>query len=424
VSTTAAPTAEVVAVLQGLDLFEGVDAAVLAPFAAEAVPVTYPAGQELWPQGSPSLFFQVLMTGRVEWSRVLGGERVVLAEHHAVTYFGAISALSQIPAKVSSRAVEECRVLRFPAAALRALCATDEQLLSRVVRLTGEVVSTNEGALRERDRLASIGTLAAGLAHEINNPAAAALRQVAALRDALGTNAVPAPAAPAPAEPLARADREEELAAWLTAAGVLEPWSVAAGLSEAGADLAWCEQVGAEGVGAAAAALSARGLLEELDDALGRIVLLVSTMRDYANLDRTPERDVDVAAGVRAAAVVVGIDVALSVEGLVPAIAAFPGELSQLWTALLRNAAEAGPGAVEVEVRPSRDGVHVALFDRGPGIPDEHLARVWEPFFTTKPGATGLGLDLARRVVEAHRGRILLGERDGGGTVVTVELPS
>lgn len=419
-----AVTADVLAVLHQLSLLEGVDPDALAVFAAQAEPVTYAAGEDLWPQGMPQGYFQVLCEGQVEWARDLGGDRVVLAQHRAVTYFGAISALSRIPAKVSARALEDCVVLRFPAAAFRALCLADEELLSRMVRLTGEVVSVNEGAMRERDRLASIGTLAAGLAHEINNPAAAALRQVGALREALGASVVPAPAAVAPAGPLGLADREEELAAWLGTAGVADAWSLASVLADAGADVAWCEQVGAEAIPAATAALLARGLLDELDDALGRIVHLVSTMRDYANLDRTPEQDVDVAAGLQAAALIVGIEVALTVDSEVPRIAAYPGELSQLWTELLRNASEAGPGAVEVTVRPSRDGVHVVLADRGPGIPDANLARVWEPFFSTKPGSTGLGLDLARRVVAGHRGRILLGEREGGGTVVTVELPA
>ena len=307
----------------------------------------------------------------------------------------------------------------------RALCARDDELLSRVVRLTGEVVASNEGALRERERLASIGTLAAGLAHEINNPASAALRQVGALRAALGASDTPVPPGAPPADALERADREEELAGWLTAAGVADPWDTAAALTDAGADVAWCAAVGAEAVARSARALGVRGLLEELDGELGRIVKLVSTMRDYANLDRTPEQDIEVVDGIRSASLVVGIAMTLTLKEGVPRITAYPGELSQLWTELLRNAAQAGPGDVEVWVKPARDGgVHVSLADRGPGIPDEHLGRVWDPFFTTKPGAAGLGLDLARRVVESHRGRILLGERDGGGTVVTVELPA
>ena len=418
------PTGEVRAILDGIALFDGVDGQALDTFARHAEPARYAAGTDLWTQGSAQEWVQVLLDGVVEWARDQGGERVVVGVHRAVTYFGTISALSRVPAKVQARALEDASVLRFPAAAFRALCVADEELLARMVRLTGEVVATNEGALRERERLASIGTLAAGLAHEINNPAAAALRQVAALRDALGVTTTPVPGAAAPLGGLERADREEELAAWLAAAGVVGAWDLAATLADAGADVAWCAEVGGEGIAAAAQSLGARALLDELDGALGRIVGLVSTMRDYANLDRTPEQDVDVAAGVQAAAVVVGIDMALAVEGVVPRIAAFPGELSQLWTELLRNAVQAGPGAVEVGVRATRTGgVHVTLADRGPGIPDTLLARVWEPFFTTRPGAAGLGLDLARRVVESHGGRILLGEREGGGTVVSVELP-
>lgn len=423
--STAAPAAEALAALEQLTLFDGVDRELLTAFAAQAEPHAYEAGEWLWSQGTAPAFLQVLVEGQVEWSREVAGERVVAAVHKATTYFGAISALSRIPAKVEARALGPARVLRFPADAFRDLCTQDVDLLARIVRLTGEVVATNEGAMRERERLASIGTLAAGLAHEINNPAAAALRQVGALRDALGVRTTPAPRAVAPTDAIERADREEELAQWLTDAGLEEPWELAAALTDAGADVAWCEEVGAEAIAPAARALGARGLLDELDGALGRIVHLVSAMRDYANLDRAPEQDVDVAAGIEAAGLVVGIELELERIGSVPLIAGYPGELSQLWTELLRNAAQADAGAVEVTVRATRTGdVHVALADRGPGIPDALLTRVWDPFFSTRPGSAGLGLDLARRVVQAHGGRILLGEREGGGTMVTVELPA
>ncbi len=423
-STTAPAIGEVLAVLDAMPLFAGVEREPLELFAAQAVPVSYPQGEDLWALGARERHFQVLLTGAVEWARDMGGERVVVAVHKPVTFFGAISSLSRQPAKVMARAVVDSTVLRFDGDAFRDLCRADVELLARIVRLTGEVVATSEGAMRERERLASIGTLAAGLAHEIGNPASAALRQVGALRGVLGGSEAPVPPGSPPLDALARADREQELADWLTAAGVKDPWDTAAALTDAGADLAWCEESGAPTVARSARALGARGLLVELDGELGRIVRLVSTMRDYANLDRAPEQDIEVVDGIRAASLVVGIAMELRLKDGVPRITAYPGELSQLWTELLRNAAQAGPGDVEVSVKPTREGgVHVSLADRGPGIPDEHLGRVWDPFFTTKPGAAGLGLDLARRVVESHRGRILLGERDGGGTVVTVELP-
>lgn len=421
-STTTAATVEI---LERIDLLEGVDPGALAAFAEQGEPVGHAAGTDLWELGAPPRFFQVLLEGRVEWARDQGGERAVVGVHRPVTYFGAISALSRMPAKVQARALDDVRLLCFPVDAFRELCAADPELLARVVRLTGEVVASNEGRLREKERLASIGTLAAGLAHEINNPASAALRQVGALRTALGVADIAVPPGSPPTDALERADREEALAGWLTVHGVPDPWDTAAALTDAGADVAWCAETGAAGVVRSARALGARGLLDELDTELGRIVDLVSTMRDYANLDRTPEQDVDVAAGVEAASVIVGIPMQMTVKPDVPRITGYPGELSQLWTELLRNAEQAGPGAVDVWVKPARTGgVHVHVADRGPGIRGEHLARVWDPFFTTKPGAAGLGLDLARRVVEAHNGRILLGERDGGGTVVTVELPA
>jgi signal transduction histidine kinase len=340
--------------------------------------------------------------------------------------------------QVGGRAIDDTRVISFPGAAFRRLCRQDEDLLARVVGLVADVVSGNEAMLRQRDRLASVGTLAAGLSHEINNPAAAALRQVAALRATLGGlldgHAGAAAALPGRVQDaLEAADSEEALGAWLADRGVADAWGTAAALAEAGADVAWAEQVGAERLPAVATAVAAGGLLDELDDALRRIVALTATMRDYAHLDQSPEADVDVTHGVETSIEMLSglLEATSTVVSRAWArttpIVAYPAELNEVWTALLRNAVEAAPGGtVEVRGEPlDGGGVRVSIADQGPGVPDDLRERIWDAFFSTKDGASGLGLDLARRtVVGRHRGKITLQPRSDGpaGSVVVVDL--
>ena len=425
--------------LREIRLFHEVPEPLLAEFAGQASELRYAAGEELWGEGDAQPDFHVLVEGGIEWWRTIGGERVVLSVHRPPTFSGAITSLTQRVVQVGGRAIDDTRVISFPGAAFRRLCRQDEDLLARVVALVADVASGNEAMLRQRDRLASVGTLAAGLSHEINNPAAAALRQVAALRGTLGGlldgSAGVAAALPGRAgDPLEAADREEALGAWCEERGIADPWGTAAALAEAGADVAWAERVGPEHLPAVATALAAGGLLDELDDALRRIVSLTATMRDYAHLDQVPEAEVDVTEGVETSLNLLGgllegtSTVVNRAWARTTPITAYPGELNEVWTALLRNAVEAAPGGI-VEVRGEPldgGGIRVTIADEGPGVAPELQDRIWDPFFSTKDGASGLGLDLARRtVVGRHHGRIALEPRGDGrpGSVVSVELP-
>lgn len=424
--------------LREIRLFREVPGPLLEEFAGEAAELRYAAGDQLWGEGDAQPDFHVLVEGGIEWWRTIAGERVVLSVHRPPTFSGAITCLTQRTVEVAARAVDDTRVISFPGAAFRRLCRQDEALLSRVVRLVADVASGNEAMLRQRDRLASVGTLAAGLSHEINNPAAAALRQLQTLRATLGGvldgHAVAAAALPGPGrDPLEAADREEALASWLAERGHAGAWDTAAALAEAGADVGWAEEVGIERLPAVATAVTAGGLLDELDDALRRIVALTATMRDYAHLDQAPEADVDVTQGVETSIeMLAGMLEATSTTvtrawARTTPIVAYPGELNEVWTALLRNAVEAAPGGtIEVRGEPlDGGGVRVTIADEGPGVPPDLRDRIWDPFFSTKDGASGLGLDLARRtVVGRHRGRIVLQPRpDGPGSVVRVDLP-
>jgi signal transduction histidine kinase len=330
-----------------------------------------------------------------------------------------------------------------------------------------------ESTVRQRESLVTLGTLAAGLAHEINNPAAASARAVDALQDACGSllsslerlargeisaaqfvaldalrREIRPPAGPP--DPLALADREEELSAWLADHHVGRDWVLAPPLAAAGVDTTWCRRA-AEILGGALEpglewvtnTLSATTLLGELKDSTRRISELVAAVRSYSQMDRGSLQLLDVTEGLESTLVMLGhklregkVTVARDYGAAVPRIDAYAGELNQVWTNLIDNAVDAMPdgGTLRVSTRPaaaddqsdSRAGVIVEIADTGQGMPPTVAARAFEAFYSTKEvgKGTGLGLDIARRiVVERHGGSIAI-ESEPGNTVLRVSLPA
>jgi signal transduction histidine kinase len=415
---------DVIAALRAIDLFEDVDDDALAPFAATAEEVHLAPGDSLVPG-----FVNVLVAGRLEWHRDLAGEQVLLGAQEAPGYAGAINALTAEPLSIAARVAAATTLLRFPAQAFRDLAAREPRLVGRVVRLAGIVSSTNEATLRERERLAALGGLAAGLAHELGNPASAAVRVAAELRDAVGVlGPVVAPVAPDGADPLAEAEREEALAEALQAGGVADAWALAPDLARTGLTAA---DVGPSPDAAAltrlAAATRAAELLDELQSAVGRVFTLVRAMGEYTQLDRGPEQELDVGAGLESTLAVLharldAVVVRTELPPGLPPVAVSAAELNQVWTQLLLNAAEAAPGGTVTVSARARDGaVEVTVADDGPGVPAHLRDRVFEPFFTTKEvGHAGLGLDVARRAAERTGATLTL----TGPSRFTVTLPA
>jgi signal transduction histidine kinase len=317
---------------------------------------------------------------------------------------------------------------------------------------------------RDERALVALGTLAAGLAHELNNPASAATRAVDALQEtcdtlltslmdlaegslsaeqfvALDALRREIDASSASVEPLAVADREEALIDWLNVRDVDQSWRIAPPLALAGVDAAWCEQVARlldsasleTGLEWVASTLSTTTLLSEIKESTGRVSDLVSTMKSYSQLDRAPLQDIDVTEGIESTLVILGeklhdgIAVVRDYTDDMPRIEAIPGELNQVWTNLIDNAIDAmeGEGTLRASTRTEGEHAVVEVADTGSGMPPDVQARAFEPFFTTKDvgKGTGLGLDISRRiVVERHDGEILIASQPGE-TVVTVKLP-
>jgi signal transduction histidine kinase len=268
---------------------------------------------------------------------------------------------------------------------------------------------------QNRERLTSLGTMAAGLAHELNNPAAAAQRTASDLADAV--------------------DREDELQDALEAAGAPEPWRLAESYATAGLDGAFVEQV-ADAAGPVtpsalrwiAASLSARHMASDLAASTKQMLQLVTAVKQYAYMDQGEVVQVDVREGLENTLMILGhklkqttIEITKDYDKSLGKVTAHGAELNQVWTNLLDNAIDAlgSSGQITIVTRADGDCAEVDISDNGPGIPAEVRDRVFDPFFTTKEvgRGTGLGLDTARRIiVDRHHGSLTLETQPGRTT--------
>jgi signal transduction histidine kinase len=452
--------------LRGIYLFAGLTDEQLRELIEVGDEVSFVDGQELFHEGEPADFWWVLVDGRIDGVRRRGHEESVVAVmDRPGIWAGGFRAWSDTGGYLlTGRGAGPGRMFRVPASALGERVRAWFPFASHLIGGFFNTVRTLEALSRQREALVALGKLAAGLAHEINNPASATARSVDALRDTcndllaslvrlaeaslrsdqfLAIDALRREIDPSTTsiDPLVVADREEALTNWLTAHDIDAAWRIAPALAAAGVDIAWCERAAqilpgatlAPGLEWVSSALAMASLLAEMKESTARVSALVGAVKSYSQLDRASMQDIDVTDGLESTLVMLGhkigdrITVIREYASSVPRIEANPGELNQVWTNLIDNAIDAmeGHGTLRLSTSTAGDSVVVEVADTGPGMPPDVQARAFDPFYTTKDvgQGTGLGLDISRRiVVERHHGEISIQSRPGA-TVFHVELP-
>ena len=435
----------------------------------------------VYTEGDPASCFYVMLNGSVVLSRRVGEDEVEVGRtSQPGVYAGAFTAyLGNRVAQVYNNSVRVTEPSRFFVLdAVKFARLMNDWFPMAVHLLEGLVFGQRNAqeAIGQRERLLALGSLSAGLTHELNNPASAAVRATAALRErvagmrrklgliAAGHHtpaALPAlvelqeeaaaQVAKAPAlSPMEASDREDVIADWLDARGVQNGWELAAIFTQAGLDESWLDRVAVTVAESAVEAapdapeldgalhwlgytIESELLMNEIADSVTRISSLVDAARQYSQLDRAPYQVVDVHELLDSTLLMLGgkigpgITVVKEYGTGLPRIPAYPGELNQVWTNLIDNAVAAmdGTGTLTVRTALDRDRLLVEFGDTGPGVPPDIQGRIFEPFFTTKPvgQGTGLGLDISWRIVAGRHHGDLRVESVPGDTRFQVRLP-
>jgi signal transduction histidine kinase len=463
-TTTAKPTLEQ---LREIDLFAELDDDRLERWVDASTLHSAAPGDRISEYGEPSAGLTLLLEGRIEMLAPDGEVEARQGIQLAPTWIGAIPSLLEAPAAITMRAETEIRYALVETETFIELVMADRAIFRRLMLAMKPVLLRISQRQQQHERLESLGTMAAGLAHELNNPASAARRTASDLADALGvlsraigvfveagieregakrlvelqTAALQRCAAQTALSGLDAADREDELTDQLSALGVPEAWTLSPPLAAAGIDRSYIEEVVAAAGDYAVptlrwitASLSARQLAGELRDSTDQMSHLVKAIKAYAYMDRGDVVQVDLREGLETTVTILGhklkhtaIEVKRDYDPSLGKVTVLGAELNQVWTNLLDNAIDAlgDSGTITITTRADGDCAEVDIADDGPGIPDDIRRRVFDPFFTTKDvgKGTGLGLDTARRiVVDRHNGNLTL-DSEPGRTVFRVRMP-
>jgi signal transduction histidine kinase len=452
--------------LRSVPLFKRLPDEKLAWIHDHAEEVRLDEGALIARQGDPPDGFYVVMEGETEWTRRVGQEDVFVVTLGEGTIFGELLMVLDAPYPTTGHAITDVGLLRLDVPSFWEMLRICPEVLRDILATSVERAELHDSVSQQHGKLISLGTMAAGLAHELNNPAAAIGRSAAEAREAFQEASEKAAelgslpltekqrsfVAGLPEE-LARttavsldslevSDLEDELAMWMEDHGVEEGWEISPTLAGAGLDTAWleglAERVPEEALGGVLgwlrATMAGDELLREIEGGSARISELVGAIKTYTHMDKTASRKVDVHAGLNSTLIMLGhklkkgdVEVVRDYEKNLPHVCGHASELNQVWTNLLDNAIDAvdGHGRIKVRTASENGRVLVEVSDDGPGIPDNVRERIFERFYTTKDvgEGTGLGLDISYRVVvEDHKGDIRV-LSEPGDTRFQVRLP-
>ena len=426
---------------------------------------TLVAGKILVEEGAPATHFFVLLEGEVSVTKMYGDQRVVVARYRPGAFFGEVPLLLDVPYILTARAEQDSRLIVFPAEGFWGLLRLCPSIASEIFRAMAVRLRNLEGSNRQQDKLASLGRMSAGLAHELNNPAAAAQRIAVYLGEIIQTiqgvahelhqtleadhwdrlirladEALKNFVTNGSDHSIEQSDSEDVLGAWLKENGVPNAWKIAPILVGAGVESGAIASLREDlPVGAFANAirwialrLTIRSLLDDAEQCTGRIASLVDAVRSTARQERAETADIDVHEQIRSALAVlepklknVRVTQHFSTEGW--KVRGYPSELAQVWINLLDNAVDEIGSSGEISIRTRREDNQtvVEIIDNGPGIEPENISRIFEPFFTTKGvgSGKGLGLTISQGIVGDRHGGEIEVESKPGETRFIVRLP-
>ena len=426
----------------------------IAWFISQSKEMNLKAGDTYARQGDPADAMFVIVEGHVQGRGELGGETIIFdLKPGDVTGVLPFSRMKQFT--VSVRAETESRALRFPSSSFPDLVQKMPELTQRLVGLMSDRIRETTRLEQQRDRLASLGKLSAGLAHELNNPASAAKRAASQLRDSLkrikdaSHELGRRPLTPAqkseiekletsflqhddpPPDALTISDLEDQIDSLLRSHGQNDLWQLAADLARKDIKPEALESlfaaVEADTARAAlvriAASVEIMNLLNEIESSTSRISDLVRAIKEYTYMDQAPVQNVDIVKSLETTLTILnhklkhGVVVTRDYQRVPLLVNSFGSQLNQVWTNIIDNAIDAMGGTGELRVRTYREDacVVVEISDNGPGISPEIKSHIFEPFFTTKGvgEGTGLGLDTVQRIVKKHRGTIQVNSKPG-----------
>jgi len=445
-------------------LFEGLSDQELQRLVDDARPVSLRAGETLMKQGETGDSAFVVLKGGFEIQKQSGSSLIKIDVRNPGEIIGEMALLSNAPRSATVVAVSDSEALRISQEAFENLLSTNPSATMAVLHWVMARLSQNESLLHQQEKMAALGTMSAGLAHELNNPAAAAQRSASLLRETparwmelthqLETLAFKENLSDwlhgfmheatrrfeksLKLDALEKIDLVDQLQTWLEANGIEAAWELAPAMVNFGWSAESLGELKSKPVFQTAIQWLGTGCiivtqLFEVQNTTERISQIVRAMKSYTYLDQAPLLEVDVHEGLENTLVIMehklkqGVTVKREYSPELPRIEAYASELNQVWTNIIDNAIDAmhGKGEIILRTYEESDQVVVEIIDNGPGIPEEIQPRILEPFFTTKPPGqgTGLGLHITHDIVANRHHGLLLVESKPGETKFKVILP-